>query len=127
MKKRLPHKVKTILIVENHPIVGAFLVDLLKTATPHHALLVADEIQALEVIKTITPDLFLLDDGLPQMNGLELVGRLQSVEELKQVPTLLLSSNTPIREMELRRLAFIQKPFSAKELLHMLGKLLEEW
>lgn len=126
MEKRLLHKVKTIVIIEDHPGVGAFLADLLKTATPYHVLLVPDGLQALEVTKTITPDLFLLDYHLPHMNGLELTDRLQASEELKHVPTLLISLDAPAREIEQRHLAFIKKPFAAKELLQMVGKLLEE-
>ena len=58
-------KRKTILIVDDHVGVGTFLVDALKTVCQYHALLVPDGFQALEVVKTIHPDLFLLDYHLP--------------------------------------------------------------
>lgn len=126
MEKRVSHSAKMILIVEDHPGTGAFLVDLIKAATPYYALLVTNEFQAVEVVKTVRPDLFLLDCHPPQMDGLELYDHLQAIEEIKQIPALLMSSNAHGQDWEHRRIAFLRKPFTSKEVLQALGKLLEE-
>ena len=63
---------KTILIVEDDAATGELLRLFLSEETPHQAILVSDGFQALNIIKNITPNLFLLDYRLPRMNGKEL-------------------------------------------------------
>ncbi len=59
------------------------------------------------------------------MSGLELHDRLHTLEHLKTVPTLLISSvKPPLRELQKRALIFMAKPFDLIELLHTITKLL---
>ena len=118
------HSVKTILVVEDDDDVGAFLVYALKTETPHQALHAPDGVQALEIVKTIVPDLFILDYQLPQMNGLELYDHFQGAEACKKIPTVLMSANLPMREIEKRRVSALKKPFELEEMLQLVEELL---
>ena len=117
-------KIKTILIVEDDTAIGDFLTLTLKMETPYQSLCVKDGIQALEAIKTLLPDLFILDYQLPQMNGLEIYDHLHSREEFKHIPVLLMSANAPMQEVEKRRIYSIQKPFDLAELLQKIEELL---
>ena len=119
-------KTKTILVVEDDTAVGEFFVYALRTETPYQALLAADGRQALEMVKTLAPDLFVLDYQLPHMNGLELADRLRANEELKHIPILLMSANIPKQELEKRQLPFIAKPFELEDLFQTIAKLLAE-
>ena len=118
--------VKTLLLVEDDRAIGEFLVEALQLETPYQALLANDGIQALERVKTLVPDLFILDYQLPQMNGLELYDRLQATETFTQIPTLFMSAYAPRREIEQRGLAFLKKPFDLEDFFTMIEKLLAE-
>lgn len=136
LSKESSQKVKSILIVEDDAALGEFLIDALKSEisfealleeeTPFEALLATDGFQALEMVKTLVPHLLILDYHLPKMNGLELSNHLQATAELENIPTLLISANTPQRELEKRRVYFIKKPFELKEMLQTIEKLLAE-
>jgi DNA-binding NarL/FixJ family response regulator len=63
----------TVLIVDDHAVVRARVCELLQ-AVPHvRTIEAATGLEALEAIKTQAPGLALLDIGLPDMSGLELL------------------------------------------------------
>jgi DNA-binding response OmpR family regulator len=55
-------------------------------AKAHHAR------QALEMVDTLTPDLFVLDIMMPDMNGFELCNRLRSRAQTAATPIIVFSS-----------------------------------
>ena len=122
--ERHEQEVKTILVVENDEAIGEFLIKVLKTFTPYQALLATDGMQALEMVKTVVPDLFILDYFLPKINGLELYMHFQEREELWATPVLLMSASNPVQEIEEHRISFIKKPFELDDLLQMIETLL---
>ena len=117
-------QIRTILIAEDDTAIGDFLVLALKTETPYQSIYVSDGVQALEAVKTLVPDLFILDYQLPQMNGLEIYDHFHSIEEFKDIPVLLMSANAPIQEIAKRRIYSIKKPFDLTELLQKIEELL---
>ena len=106
--------------------------DALKEEISSQALLATDGFQALEVLKTFVPHLFILDYHLPKMNGLELYDHLQATAELKTIPMLLISANapmrvsvhSPLRGLEQHRVYFIKKPLELEEMLQTMKKIL---
>jgi CheY-like chemotaxis protein len=118
------HKGKTLLVVEDDTGIGEFLIDALKMEASCRTLLATDGLQALEMVKTLVPDLFVLDYQLTGMDGLELADRLHAIEELKHIPILLLGVNVPKRELKRRQIASLDKPFELDELLAVIEKLL---
>jgi DNA-binding response OmpR family regulator len=119
-------QVKTILIVEDDEDIGVFLELAITTETGYHCLLAADGFHAMEHVKTVVPDLFLLDYQLPNMNGLELYDYLHGQEALQHVPALFMSVNPPMKELEKRRVYAIKKPFELEEMLQPVRAMLEE-
>ncbi len=119
-------KIKTILVVEDDADRGEFLVQALKDETPYQAVLAPDGFQALKMVRTLKPHLFVLDYLLPRMNGLELYDQLHTMEGLETIPALLMSANLPAKELEKRRVSAITKPFELEELLQTIEKLLAE-
>jgi CheY-like chemotaxis protein len=114
------------MLENDDPGVGEFLVDALKMEELYRPLLAADGAQALELGKTLVPDLFVLDYQLPGISGLELAERLHTTEEFKHIPILLMSANVPKRELEKRQITSIDKPFELDELLAVIAKLVAE-
>jgi DNA-binding NtrC family response regulator len=114
-----------ILIVEDDEAIGDLLVQVLKSETPYLALLATDAAQALERVKAVKPNLFILDYHLPGIDGLELHDRLHAIEGLEEVPTLMISSHSPGRQaMKQRQITFLKKPFELVDVLNSVEALL---
>lgn len=119
-------KVKTILVVEDDTDLGDFFVQALKDETPHQAILVTDGFQALKIVRSIKPDLFVLDYQLPSMDGIELYDLLHATEGLEDVPALFMSANVPTGELEKRRVYYIKKPFELDDMLKTIEQLVKD-
>jgi CheY-like chemotaxis protein len=111
-----PHE-QTVLVVEDDEDVGAFIVQTLSEVTPYHTLLATDGFQALKIVRSLIPSLFLLDYHLPSMDGIELYDHLQASEELKGIPFIMFTANEPTSELQEREIIFIKKPAELDELL----------
>jgi putative two-component system response regulator len=77
---------------------------------------------ALEICKTIVPDLILLDVKMPEMDGFETLKAFQKNPGLEFVPVLFLTgvndTMTEIKCLELGAMDFITKPANKSILLH---------
>jgi CheY-like chemotaxis protein len=115
------HEDKVILVVEDDPDLGAFLVQFFQEATPYrYAVLATDAIQALATVRSLIPDVLLVDYWLPNMDGLELYDRIQVIPELQHVPALFMSATHP-RALHERQMPFLAKPFALEELVRVLA------
>jgi two-component system chemotaxis response regulator CheY len=72
-------------------------------------------------------DLILLDINMPNMNGLELLGRVKSDAALQSIPVVIISTEgkeeDTERGLEAGASAYIKKPFRNEELLEIIGRL----
>jgi CheY-like chemotaxis protein len=116
---------KLVLVVEADAEIGPLLVQAIKEETPYQAFLVTNGVQALQVSREVTPDLFLLDYRLPGMDGLELYELLHAMERLEYVPAILMSASTffPRRDNEQHKIPGLQKPLELDSLLHIIREL----
>ena len=103
--------VKSILIVEDDVDIGNLLTQAIELETSYEAILAIDAFEALKIVATIHPDLFVLDYHLPRMNGLELYDSLHTAEALKGTAALFMSADIPEKELEKRHISFLRKPF----------------
>src|SRR5689334_14410626 len=106
-----------ILVVEDEPQV----MRVLRAALPGHGYRVAEATsggQALVEAATRTPDLVLLDLGLPDLDGVEVTRRLR---EWSRVPVIVISAreqeNDKIQALDAGADDYITKPFATGELL----------
>jgi len=117
-------KIQTILIVEDDDAIGDFLTRFLEQETSCKVIYVTDATQALEVVASIKPNLFILDYRLPGINGLELYDRLHAMKELETVPALMISANSPGQKaVKERQITFIPKPFELDLLIKSIEKI----
>ena len=71
---------KTILIVDDHPLVREGLKSILKPASEYEVVGQAGNARdAIQMVKRLKPDLVLLDLGLPDKSGLELSREIRSI------------------------------------------------
>jgi DNA-binding response OmpR family regulator len=114
----------TLLLVEDDPIVSEFLADNL--TADGYELLVADSVRdALRALERCRPDLALIDLGLPDGSGLEIVRRVRAADGVASrldpgLPLLIVSGRTGehdrVRGLERGADDFVAKPFSYGEL-----------
>jgi len=116
--------VKTILVVEDDVGIGSFLTQAISQETRHQAMLVTDGFQALNVIESIKPNLFILDYQLPRMNGIELYDKLHAIQGLEDIPAILISARLPKQDIEKRKIVGMNKPLELDEFLHAIEELL---
>ncbi len=120
--------VKTVFIVEDDEAIGDLLVQAIEQETSYHAVLASDGFQALKMLRTVKPDLILLDYSLPGMNGLELYDTIHTVKALKHLPVLIVSAETARiqKEIKARQLPQLQKPFDLANLLQAIERLFSQ-
>lgn len=86
--------------------------------------------EALELVKTLQPDLVLMDINLPEMDGLTLTARFREIPSLDGVPIIALTANVMRgdreRTLEAGCDGYIQKPVDVDLLPEQIRKFLEE-
>ena len=106
-----------IIIVEDDPGISKYLQAALRSHG-YDILLAPDGKTALEMIASHCPDVLLLDLGLPDRDGLDLI---QKVRESDTVPIIVLSARSNERDkveaLDLGANDYITKPFGTEELL----------
>jgi DNA-binding response OmpR family regulator len=122
----------TLLLVEDDPIVRTFLADNL--TADGFAVLVADSLRdGLRLLEYDKPDLAIVDVGLPDGSGLELVARVRAADRVgtrldPALPLVILSGRTAeldrIRGFDRGCDDFVPKPFSYGELRRRIEALL---
>jgi two-component system KDP operon response regulator KdpE len=106
-----------ILVVDDEPqILRALRINL--TARQYHVLTAPNGAAALHEVKSNRPDLVVLDLGLPDIDGVEVIRRLRT---WTQVPIVVLSgrvdSHDKVEALDAGADDYVTKPFSVDELL----------
>ena len=123
-----PTAVKTVFIVEDDEAIGELLVQAIEQETSYQAVLASDGFQALKMLRTVKPDLLILDYGLPDMNGIEFYDTIHAAKALEHLPVLIVSAETARiqKEIKARQLSQLQKPFELTSLLQAIERLFSQ-
>jgi CheY-like chemotaxis protein len=113
-----------ILIVEDDLILGDVMCELLEEALGVRVCHALNGMQAMALVENFTPELFVFDNQLPDMHGLQLYDYFHMLMGLERIPALIVSANPPWQEIERRQLACLQKPFDLDELISLVQRLL---
>jgi CheY-like chemotaxis protein len=108
-----------VLFVEDDPTMPEMLATLLQD-TQIALVHASNAAAALQLLRDSHFDLVLLDLGLPDMNGFELLRQLKEAPETQAVPVIVLtawnSTRDKLRGFELGAADYVTKPFEAAEL-----------
>ncbi|HYU74380.1 MAG TPA: response regulator [Ktedonobacteraceae bacterium] len=117
---------KIVLIVDDDRDIGDILQKIILDQTDYKVVWIAESDLALDAAWYLRPSLLLLDYMLPSIDGLDLYDRLQGMEGMRGVPTVLISASEtlPFEELRARGIYLLKKPFELGDLLDMLAQLL---
>jgi chemosensory pili system protein ChpA (sensor histidine kinase/response regulator) len=122
-----PQAVVRIMIVDDSISVRQTLSDLVADAG-YEALVARDGLEAVDLLRQLTPDLVLTDIEMPRMNGLELVSYIRTSHST-ELPVIVITSRTMQKHRQQAAEAgansYISKPFDEDELLTLIRSLLE--
>ena len=119
-----------VLIVDDSAAIRKILQRVLRQADIPigEAYEAGDGIEALERLKDHKVDLILSDINMPNMDGLEFLGRLKTDGALKTVPVIMVStegSQTKVLEaVQLGAAGYVRKPFTPDQIKDKLAGLL---
>ena len=125
----LPDVTGTVLYVEDNPAsldlmeVIVARIERLSMISAHNAEL------GIELAKSKTPDLIILDIDLPGMPGFEALRKLQRLEKTKDIPVIALSANAMPKDIEKGVDAgfkqYLTKPIEVEEVVKSIKESLE--
>ena len=120
-----------ILSIEDDPEMSS-LIQLIFERKGHRVIGARRGELGLELIKSLKPDVLLLDLMLPDIDGWELYRQMKTDKELAKVPIIIVSARSEEQDAisgfhVIDNDRFIQKPFEVKELIDTVTHMLEKW
>ena len=107
----------SILIVEDENRISSFMNTIL-SVNNYHVITATNGKEALALVTSYCPDAILLDLGLPDMDGVQLI---KTIREWSQIPIIVVSARDHERDkveaLDLGADDYITKPFGTSELL----------
>lgn len=107
----------TVLVIEDEKNIGNYIETIL-TRNDYRTLRAADGVTGLSLCTSHRPEVILLDLGLPDMDGMEV---LKKIREFSSIPIIVISARVQEREkveaLDGGADDYVTKPFGAEELL----------
>ena len=112
---------KNIVYVEDDPINAHLMADIISKLSNHHMLIARTGNEGLKLILEQLPDLVLLDLGLPDMDGYDILERMRAHPQAKKIPAIAMTAKAMMDDVERGERAgfddYIVKPAKAAEIL----------
>jgi two-component system alkaline phosphatase synthesis response regulator PhoP len=108
---------QSVLVVEDEPRIAAIAADYLRHAG-YDVAIATDGVQGLELARTSSPDLVVLDVRLPKLDGFDVA---RAIRERSAVPIIMVTARVEeadrLRGLEIGADDYVTKPFSPRELV----------
>jgi DNA-binding response OmpR family regulator len=95
----------------------------------HDLTWACDGLKAMEALKTMKPDLIISDIMVPYMDGIQILKKVKTMDDLKDIPVIMLTSKAQeediVKGLELGAQDYMAKPFSPAELVLRVNKALK--
>lgn len=119
-----------ILSIEDHPEMRG-LIQLIFERQGYHVISVKSGEFGLEMIKSLRPDVLLLDLMLPDIDGWEIYQKMKDDEDLAAVPVIIVSARSAKLDAKRGRQVigndrFVEKPFEVADLIKTVNSVLEQ-
>jgi DNA-binding response OmpR family regulator len=124
--RKVPTTPSRILIIEDDPeTLSALNIVLGSVGFDVDVLLKGDSILRNQFV---TPDVFLIDKWVPEVDALDICRYLKSKANYRDIPVIILSASPEMREKALEVGAddFLEKPFLVQDLVDLIYKALEK-
>jgi two-component system, OmpR family, aerobic respiration control protein ArcA len=126
MKNKLEPKI--ILVIEDDENMQAVMTRIF-AEDGYELRLAADGTELTGVLDEVTPDIILMDIGLPWINGFELAELIKNHREMKKIPIIFVSGQASeedvTRAYQIGADDFIKKPFEIDQLKATVTKYLD--
>jgi DNA-binding response OmpR family regulator len=120
---------RTILIIDDDQHLLISLATRLK-GSGYKVICATDAISGIALAKKATPDLIILDLGLPRDEGFEVLAQMRGLTDVAAIPIIVLSARDPAtsnqRALEAGAVAFFQKPPDNNQFLGAIRQTLGE-
>jgi sigma-B regulation protein RsbU (phosphoserine phosphatase) len=83
----------SVLLVDDQPIIGRTVFDMLETASDIRLSFSDDPFKVFALARELTPDVILQDLHMPGIDGLRLLSEIKGDREMKDAPVIILSNN----------------------------------
>jgi len=119
-----------IVYVEDDPINAHLMSIIIKDMTNHRLVIAKTGTEGLNLILQQLPDLVILDLGLPDMDGYEILERMRAHPQAKKIPVIAMTAMAMMDDIERGKRAgfddYIVKPARAADLLKSIELLTRE-
>ncbi|NJL04026.1 MAG: response regulator [Chloroflexaceae bacterium] len=116
-----------VLVVEDDPEIRELVTTYLMQAD-FEVMTAIDGIEALRVVRSVQPDVILMDMGLPKLNGWQTTQRLRSRHDTANIPIIALTAYVLENErkwaIDIGCNAFEAKPINFESLLNKIRTLI---
>ena len=120
---------KSILIVDDEPMARTLL-RLMLVRSGYEVIEAVDGYDALEKLRTILPDLVVLDVMMPGLNGFDVCTNIRDSDATSRIPVIMLSAKTDTQSIEQGMSAgatkYLTKPVSPDELTRQVSDILAD-
>jgi CheY-like chemotaxis protein len=120
---------RTIMVVDDNPDIITIVKTILE-GKGYQVLSASSGQELLNLLVDRKPDLIILDIMMPEMDGLEVLGRLKAVTETAAIPVILLTAKVQYEDVlggyKLGADYYITKPFTSTQLVNGINLLLGE-
>jgi CheY-like chemotaxis protein len=120
---------RTIMVVDDNPDIITIVKTILE-GKGYQVLSASSGQELLNLLVDRKPDLIILDIMMPEMDGLEVLGRLKAVTETASIPVILLTAKVQYEDVlggyKLGADYYITKPFTSTQLVNGINLLLGE-
>ncbi len=124
----------SILLIEDDMIEVMKLGRAQKTLQLNHMIIEANNgEEALQILedKSKLPDIILLDLNMPKINGIEFLRILKSDDQLRYIPTIVLTTSSNQRDLlecyKIGIAGYVLKPLKYEDYVSKIEKLLSYW
>ena len=117
-----------VMLVDDEPVILQVIQTQLEDGGYTKFVTTSQGLEAIDLLEEKRPDVLLLDLMMPDMDGLQILSRMQIENILKDIPVIVLTSSkdpaAKLKALELGATDFLAKPVDPSELLLRLGNTL---